>query len=116
MITIPIDPYKGTLYLTKDVDEYCRTLKAIDVDSIDEDRIRNWCQGQMTSRLDSHDFYVGWFHGDVSVLIHELTHVCLDLFSSIRADPVAGQEPFCYLLEHLTKTSIEKLAIKKKKQ
>lgn len=52
-------------------------------------------------------YLVGWFDGDRSVLVHELSHVCFFIFSEVGIDARDSDgEAFCYLLQYLCKQFI----------
>lgn len=113
VLNIEVTPYKNHLRLYTDEAKYIAAVKEYDP-NMDEERVQ-WCQGQCTSCQDG-ALIVGYFNGGLEVLVHELTHAVFYIFERVRTEAsAANSEPFCYLLEHLTKECLNALKEKTRK-
>lgn len=102
---IQVVPYKSGLYLFTDREAFAAFIKEHYNDETDT----STCQGQCVGYTDG-CYAVGYFSGDIQILVHELAHVCFAIFTRIRTTAEQGNdEPFCYLLEYLTKECLAAL-------
>jgi glycine/D-amino acid oxidase-like deaminating enzyme len=97
---LPLRPYPGYVLVT-------RNRKAFERASLELFGIEDRNTGTQNGRFRGgscwyHPFtYLVWY-STPETLAHELSHVILDIFEVIGADPrCGGGEPFCYLLSQL---------------
>lgn len=100
MKKIHLTPYPGFVIVTRTRAEHAREFKKMFGYACDE-KIRS---GLTTHTAGNYDFLV--YAKDTPSLVHELSHVVLDLFQYIRSEPVEGNgEPFAYLMGYLFKAA-----------
>lgn len=98
MKKLSLRPYPGEVLVTKDPRELRRVYKRYTKEEFAGPlfmgmSIELTCDGDKTWLV---------YYTSTSALVHELGHVVLDLFTSIRSDPRDGNgEPFCYMLDRL---------------
>lgn len=103
MKTIKIIPYGCLLHFTTDFNEWKEVYELLSPHKAEESY-----QG-LTYDHEDGNFYVGVFNGRISVLVHELAHVCLMVASRVGMEDVTkDQEQFCYLIDHLTTEVLKK--------
>ena len=101
MKKLAMRPYPGHVIVCKTRKEYQREHRRM-FGSKDEGLTKR-NSGRMTGRtLDPQGVeYLVWAAAPC-YLAHELSHVILNCFESVRIDPIAsGGEPFCYMLSQL---------------
>tara|TARA_R110000851_G_scaffold280255_1_gene433559 strand:+ start:543 stop:869 length:327 start_codon:yes stop_codon:yes gene_type:complete len=96
-IKLSLEPYFGNLYVAHTKEAYNNKHKSL---FGDYDEIKPLMGGRFASANDKHGTltYLIWAK-DKNFLVHEMSHVVLDLFEITGIDPrECGGEPFCYML------------------
>lgn len=103
---IPLRPYPGMVFVTKDRKAYERAARELfGLNEVIGARAGRFLAGE--TWYHPHTALVYWSAPET--LVHELAHVVLDIFKTVGIDPVSGRgEPFCYLLSQLHLESLQK--------
>ena len=98
---IPLRPYPGMVFVTKDRKAFERA--AMELFGRDEKQHLYNQAGRFVcgaTWYHPHTALVWWTEPET--LAHELAHVVLDIFGCVGIDPTSSDgEPFCYLLSQL---------------
>ena len=100
IIELSLAPYPGRVFIVLTRAAYEKKHKSL---FGCEDKLNSFQMGRFTGhRPDGGVWtYLVWAK-DQSSLVHELSHVVLEVFDSAGIDPRGcGGEPFCYMLSHL---------------
>ena len=107
MKRIPLTPYPGTLLLAESLSEFKHEFKRRTGGEADVEVGTVGRTQELVAHNGARAYLV--FATGVPTLVHELSHVVLNLFEYINVDPRDGRgEPFCYLLDHLVGQALKK--------
>jgi hypothetical protein len=100
-------PYPSCVYITDDVEVYYAAhIKIFGVAAKELRRFTNAriSDGDDTEGRHAYLIYMNMLYS----CVHELSHLCLDIFNSIGADPSeCNGEPYCYLIGNLFRQTQE---------
>lgn len=101
---IRLAPYAAHLYLSTDLAEFTRIVEKKSGYTVGTPAGMSWHDARG-------NFYVGIFDTDracsIGTLVHELSHVMLDLCCHIGYNPSTQQEPFCYMMDYMLMACIK---------
>ena len=96
---IPLRPYPGVVFVTKDRKAFVRAAK--ELFNRDED-LRGKAGRFLQEPTWYHPHTVLVWYSNPATLAHELAHVVFGVFDSVGINPCCGNdEPFCYMLSQL---------------
>ena len=103
---LSLRPYKGRLLVATTRKAY---EKLHNHTFGDHDRLPEGIHGRFAVGGDENGMWTCIIWADnKAALVHELSHVVLDLFERCSINPIeAGGEPFCYLMEQLFSDCLE---------